>query len=99
MKRNLAVFFAVVVVVLAALVGYPEGASTAQQKKPTAKEKMATIDYLVGSWSCGHTVGDFSRKYTTKFTKVLGGLWLKQTYDFRPGNSEVTTSQRSLEKR
>ena len=85
MKRNLGVFFAVVVMILAALVGYPDGASTAQQKKPTAKEKMATINYLVGSWSCGHTVGDFSGKYTTKYTKVLGDRWLKQTYDFPPG--------------
>ena len=58
MKRNLAVFFAVVVMILAALVGYPDAASTAQRKKPTAMEKMATIDYLVGSWSCAHTVGD-----------------------------------------
>lgn len=85
MKRNSAMFFAIVVVILAALVGYPFAASTAQQKKPTAKEKMATIDYLVGSWSCGHTVGDFSGKYTTTYTKVLGGRWLKQTYDFPPG--------------
>ena len=85
MKRNLAVFFLVAVMILLALVGYPNAASTAQQKKPTAKEKMATIDYLVGSWSCGHTVGDFSGKYTTKYTKVLGNRWLRQTYDFPPG--------------
>jgi tetratricopeptide (TPR) repeat protein len=52
MKRSW-VFFAVVVMILAGLVGYPDAASTAQQKKPTAQEKMATIDYLVGSWSCG----------------------------------------------
>lgn len=71
MKRNLAVLFAAVVLILAALAGYPNAASTAQQKKPTAKEKMATIDYLVGSWSCGHTVGDFSGKYTTMYTKYL----------------------------
>jgi polyisoprenoid-binding protein YceI len=64
-KRNLAVL-AIVVMILAALVEYPDAASTAQQKKPTAKEKMATIDYLVGSWSCAHTVGGFSGKYTTK---------------------------------
>jgi ABC-type spermidine/putrescine transport system permease subunit I len=39
MKRNLAVFFAVVVTILAALVGYPDAAYTAQPKKPTAKGK------------------------------------------------------------
>lgn len=79
MKRNPAVLFAVEVMILAALVGYPDATSTAQQKKPTASEKMATINYLVGSWSCGHTVGDFSGKYATKYTKVLGDRWLKQT--------------------
>ena len=100
MKPNLAVFFAVVVVVLAALVGYPEGASTAQQKKPKAKEKMATIDYLVGSWSCAHTVGTFSGKYTTKYTEVLGDRWLKQAYDFPPGqfggNNEPAVTAEAL---
>jgi len=58
----------------------------AQEKKPTAKEKMATVEYLVGSWTCGHTVGTFSGKYTTKYAKVLGDRWLKQSYDFPSGN-------------
>jgi hypothetical protein len=59
--------------------------SRAQQKKATARQKMASVDYLVGSWSCAHTVATFSGKYTTKYRKVLGDLRLKQTYDFPPG--------------
>jgi hypothetical protein len=84
MKRNLPFFF-VVVMTLAAFLVYPHPASVSAQKKPTAKEKMAAVNYLIGSWSCEHTVGDFSGKYTTNYTKVLGGRWLKQTYDFPPG--------------
>lgn len=30
-------------------------------------------------------MGDFSGKYTTTYTKVLGGRWLRQTYNFPPG--------------
>jgi hypothetical protein len=59
-------------------------AANAQQQKPTAMEKMATVEYLVGSWSCAHSVGDFSGKYTTTYTKVLGDRWLRETYDFPP---------------
>jgi len=51
---------------------------------PTAQEKLRSVDYLVGNWSCNHTVGSFSGKYTTTYKKTLGDLWLKQTYDFPP---------------
>lgn len=54
----------------------------AQESKVTASQAMASVDYLVGTWECAHTVGTFSGKYTTTYSKVLGGLWLKQTYDF-----------------
>jgi len=73
---------AVAVLLLVGLVG-PEVALTAPQKV-AAQQKMASVDYLVGTWSCAHTVGTFSGKYTTTYTKVLGNLWLKQTYDFPP---------------
>jgi hypothetical protein len=56
-----------------------------QEKKPTAQQKVASVEYLVGKWSCAHTVGTFSGTYTTTYTKVLGNLWLKETYDFPPG--------------
>ncbi len=61
-----------------------DGAPQAQQKKPTAKEKMATVEYLVGNWTCAHTVGTFSGKYNTTYSKILGGMWLRETYDFPP---------------
>ena len=83
MKRSFALPIAVAAMILAA--PFHEGAaSRAQQKKATAREKMASVDYLVGNWSCAHTVGTFSGKYNTTYTKVLGDLWLKQTYDFPP---------------
>jgi hypothetical protein len=62
----------------------------AQEKRATSQEKISSLDYLVGTWSCGHTVGTFSGQYTTTYAKVLGGRWLKQTYDFPPGNLEMT---------
>lgn len=55
-----------------------------QANGATAKERMKNFDYLVGTWSCAHQVGDFSGKYTTTYEKVLGDLWLKETYDFPP---------------
>jgi hypothetical protein len=83
MKRNSLLPFMVAVTLFAAVL-FAGGALKAQQRKPTAKEKMATVDYLVGTWSCDHTVGTFAGKYKTTYTKVLGDLWLKQTYDFPP---------------
>jgi hypothetical protein len=49
-----------------------------------AQKKMASVDYLVGTWSCTHTVGSFSGTYRTTYAKSLGNLWLRQTYDFPP---------------
>ena len=83
MKRNLALPITVAMIVLAGLVS-PGATTAAQEKKATAQQKIASVDYLVGTWSCAHTVGTFSGKYTTMYTKVLGNLWLKQTYDFPP---------------
>ena len=60
-----------------------QDASTAQ-KPATAQQELASVDYLVGNWSCEHTVGTFSGKYKTTYSKALGGLWLKQIYDFPP---------------
>ena len=55
---------------------------SAEQKRVTAQQALSSTDYLVGTWNCGHTVGSFSGKYTTIYTRVLGDRWLKQTYDF-----------------
>jgi hypothetical protein len=58
--------------------------ASTSQKPATAQQKLASVNYLIGDWSCEHTVGTFSGKYKTTYAKVLGGLWLKQTYDFPP---------------
>ena len=51
---------------------------------PTARQKLASLQYLVGTWSCAHTVGTFSGTYKTTYAKALGDLWLRQTSDFPP---------------
>lgn len=98
MKRKLAWSFAVVALVFAPRMS-SNATPRAQEKKVTAREKMATVDYLVGTWSCDNTVGAFAGKYKTTYTKVLGDLWLKQTYDFPPrqfGENEATITGEAL---
>jgi hypothetical protein len=56
-------------------------ASPAHAQSSTPAEGRA-LDFLLGTWNCAHTVGDFSGTYTTTFTKVLGDRWIRQTYDF-----------------
>jgi hypothetical protein len=58
----------------------------------TAKEKIASVQYLVGRWSCTHTVGSFTGTYMTTFANALGDFWLKQTYDFpaQPNEPAIT---------
>ena len=53
-----------------------------RQLAGTDAQKIASVQYLVGTWNCHHTVGTFSGTYTTTYTRVLGDQWLKQTYDF-----------------
>ena len=48
----------------------------------SAPQGMASVEYLVGTWSCAHTVGSFSGTYKTSYAKTLGGAWLRQTYEF-----------------
>ena len=59
-------------------------ASSQSATPATAAQKIASVHYLVGTWNCRHTVGTFSGTYTTNYARVLGDLWLKQTYDFPP---------------
>lgn len=75
-------------VLAAAFLAANAGADTV----PAARQKIASLQYLVGTWNCVHTVGTFSGTYTTAWAKVLGELWLRQTYDFPPrqfGESEA----------
>jgi hypothetical protein len=77
MKRNLGLLAAAAAMFLAA----PSSAHAAA----TARQKIASVQYLVGTWSCAHTVGTFSGSYTTNYANEIGNLWLKQSYDF-PAN-------------
>lgn len=67
-------------------------AAAAADAAPTAREKIAAARYLLGTWSCVHTVGTFTGKYTTTYRNVLGDLWLEQTYDF-PATQEEPARQ------
>ena len=49
---------------------------------PSVSEAMQSVQYLVGTWSCAHTVGDFSGTYVMSFAKGLDERWLRQTWDF-----------------
>src|ERR1700724_449880 len=76
MKRNLRLVAAVAATLLAST-SYAYAASTARQE-------IASVQYLVGTWTCAHTVGTFSGTYTTTYENALDNLWLKQSYDFPP---------------
>jgi hypothetical protein len=84
-KRNSNLEWSAAVATLATIAGTLLAASTAAAAAaPSAKQKIASVQYLVGTWNCAHTVGTFSGTYTTTYTSVLGNLWLRQTYDFPP---------------
>jgi hypothetical protein len=73
MKRNTGSSIAILAMLLTA---------SSARAASTAREKIASVHYLVGTWNCAHTVGAFSGKYTTTYSNALGDLWLRQTYDF-----------------
>jgi hypothetical protein len=54
---------------------------------------MDSVRWLVGTWNCHHTVGDFSGDYSTTYSRVLGGLWLRQTYEFPPDRDDPSGRQ------
>jgi hypothetical protein len=65
--------------------------ATGVAAEPASQQKMSSVEYLVGTWTCAHTVGTFSGTYRSNYAKALGGMWLRQTYDFPPkqfGNNE-----------
>lgn len=72
------------VLAMLSVTAIPRRSNATPPEKATAQQKIQSVDYLVGTWNCTHTVGTFSGTYTTTFSKVLGDLWLKQTYDFPP---------------
>jgi len=58
------------------------GPSSAAAPDPALQQGMTSTRYLLGDWTCAHSVGDFSGTYTTRFTSALGGRWLRQLYQF-----------------
>jgi hypothetical protein len=76
MKRNLGLFAALAVTFIAS--------APNAHAAPTARQEIAARQYLVGTWNCTHTVGNFTGTYTTTWAAALGDLWLKQTYQFPP---------------
>ena len=49
----------------------------------TSQDAVDAHAYLVGIWNCTFTVGAAGGDYTTTWSRVLDGRWLKQTYDQR----------------
>ena len=74
MKRILAL--------LAALIALLFTAASDLRTQSSPPTEMEFAQFLVGTWNCSHTVGDFSGTYTTTVENALGGRWLHQTYDF-----------------
>lgn len=58
----------------------------------TQQEKMQSARWLVGTWTCHHTVGDFAGEYKTTYAAILGDHFLRQTYDF-PADKEEPARQ------
>jgi hypothetical protein len=56
-------------------------AATPYASAPAAAEE-GPLQYLVGTWNCAHTVGDFSGTYATTYVPALDNAWIRQTYDF-----------------
>ena len=57
-------------------------APVSAQTRASDKDEMQLAQFLLGRWSCKHTVGDFSGTYTTTYTSAMGGAWIEQVYDF-----------------
>jgi len=75
--------------VLAALAVVLIAAPGSAQTTPTAQQEMQSVQFLVGKWSCRHTVGDFSGTYATTYAATLGSAWLEQSYDFPATRDEA----------
>jgi hypothetical protein len=56
-------------------------AEAAGKTWPNARAAIESRSFLVGTWRCSFTVGDEAGVYTTTWSRVLDGLWLKQSYD------------------
>jgi hypothetical protein len=73
----------VAALVLAALASSATAAPAAwtQRTPTTIRSAIASRGFLLGRWHCAFTVGRDGGVYETTWTRILDGLWLKQTYD------------------
>lgn len=76
-------------IVLAAIAAALVAASASAQTLTTGTDKIQAVEFLVGTWNCKHTVGDFSGTYVTTYASTLGDRWLKQTYDFPAAGADA----------
>jgi len=72
---------------IAALASVNPASSVDASPTRTAAQAMASVNYLIGTWACAHTVGTFSGRYTTTYSRVLDNRWLRQTWDFPAQNA------------
>ena len=47
-----------------------------------AVDEQRAADFLVGTWQCADTVGDYNGSYTIAVTKALDGRWLREIYEW-----------------
>jgi hypothetical protein len=69
-------------------------ASFQARAQSSPSEEMQYAQFFVGSWSCAHTVGEFSGTYKTTITNSLDNRWLKETYEF-PATSDGSAPVRA----
>lgn len=48
---------------------------------PASRSDIASRTFLVGTWHCSFTVGDEAGNYSTTWSRILDGRWLRQTLD------------------
>jgi hypothetical protein len=59
----------------------PAVARSAETPDPAAVAALASRKFLIGTWQCSFTVGSEGGTYSTIWSSILDGAWLKQTYD------------------
>ena len=47
-----------------------------------AAEEQRAADFLIGTWQCADTVGDYNGSYTITVTKALDDRWLRELYQW-----------------
>jgi hypothetical protein len=83
---KLKTFLAATTIITLSSIDPVTSAEKTQQMNPATSEMMS-VSYLIGTWNCEHTVGTFSGRYTTTYSRALGDRWLRETWDFPARNA------------